>query len=150
AVGVFGGNLDQVAVDGDGLVPPLLILEGAAQLEVGDDVFRVDFDGFAVGGVGRIPLLQAAVGFAEVEVSAGPFLVEFDGLAIAADRRARLALPHQGDTEVVVGGGRTRSDRYGRGAKPNSPFVVCLLPVQCRPQLVVQPEISRIDGLGVP
>ena len=55
----------------------------------------------------------------------------------------------QGVAEVVVGGGRIRTNGHGRGVEPNRPFVVLLL-VQCKAQVEIEPEISRVDVLGVP
>ena len=86
---------------------------------------------------------------AEVAVSVGEFRVEFDGLAVGGDGLVQLLLVAQGVAEVVEGGDRMRTNGHGRGVEPNRPFVVLLLR-QSMGQAEIEPEISRVDVLGVP
>ena len=55
----------------------------------------------------------------------------------------------QGVAKAYAGDGRTGVAGYGRGAEANRAFVVFLI-VEHTAQLHIEPEILRVDILGVP
>jgi hypothetical protein len=134
-------EFDGLTVASDRLVQLVLVLQGEAEVEVGEGIFRVEFDGFARAGDGLFQLLLGVQGIAEIVVGAGQFGVECDGFLVAGDSFVEILLGEGVaavllgllatcliDADVPHGGG-------GRGEKMTAVVVAALVPLADEPQV---------------
>jgi hypothetical protein len=150
-------ELEIVCVEFDGLVHradcshvvALEVSEKTPECVVRVGIVRLQANGLGVNGYCLFQLPVPTQGMAKGDAKAKVVRIEFHSPAEVRDGLGQLVLIAKSHAEVGVGGGRMGTNRHGRIAKPGCAFEVSL-PIQRKPQLKIEPEISRIDVLGVP